>query len=241
MSLFGRAGFGKSFRIKRRDASAVRAEMRDEVEAHLALCVDQLVRRGVPPDVAMLRARARFGDFDRAVTALCESATYREGHVQRREYWDAIRQDVTLSLRQIRRAPALTIAITLTLALGLGANLVVFGVADRLLLSAAPGVRNAGSLALLSLPQGHKRGNSPVSNFASYQDLRAARSFSAIAGYSFPSSMSLGRGERAEMVRVNGATASLFPLLGVTPAAGRFFTEDEDRPPRGSDVAVISY
>src|SRR4051794_5699353 len=106
-------GIRRLFRIRGGGADAVRAEMREEVEAHLALCTEQLIRRGIPADVALIRARARFGDFDATVQRLYESAILREGHVQRREFGEAFRQDLALSLRQMRRAPGFTTAVML--------------------------------------------------------------------------------------------------------------------------------
>ena len=57
-------------------------------------------------------------------------------------FTDAIRQDVHFALRGIRRQPAFTAAVVSTLALGIGANTMMFGILDRLLLQAPPHIAN---------------------------------------------------------------------------------------------------
>jgi len=66
----------------------------------------------------------------------------------------------------MRRAPGLAAAITMTLALGVGANLAMFGVANRLLLSPPSGLADADELRLLDLPQGRDLPRSPMTNWA---------------------------------------------------------------------------
>jgi hypothetical protein len=197
------------------------------------------MRRGVERGEALRRARERFGDFEAAMNTLYHSAETREGIMRRRELVSAVRQDLILSLRQLRRSPAVAVAITVTLALGIGANLVVFGIADRLLLSPPVGVERADELRLLDLPQGRDFPRSRVTNYATFIDLSAAESFASVGAFGFSSAMSLGTGPRAELVSVASASASFFPTLGVRPILGRFFLPQEDQPPHGEPVAVI--
>ncbi len=146
---------------------------------------------------------------------------------------------------QLRRAPAATITICATLALGIGANLVMFDMVDRLLLSPPPGVTDAATIRRVLLPQYDffTKGTitSPVTNYAAYQDLRTVSGLSAVAAFGFPQQLSRGAGRDASLAVVNAASASFFPLLGVRPYLGRFFSPDEDQPPAGSRVAVVSY
>lgn len=239
-----RGGFRRLFRVQRRDAVSIETEFRQEIEAHLALAVDQLVQRGVARDEAVLRARNRFGDFDDAMGGLMKSARQRETSMQRRDSWDAVQQDWRLAARQLRRAPALTAAIAVTLAIGIGANLVMFGVVDRVLLSPPPGIVGAQQLRRIRVPQfdivsGGSITN-PVTNYATYADLAGVKGFAGMAAYSFPEDVSLGSGRDASQAAVTGASASFFTVLGVRPTLGRFYSELEDRPPSGAPVAVVS-
>lgn len=233
------------FRIRPRGRAATTAEFRAEIEAHLALAAEHLVQRGVPVAEAEYAARQRFGDFDRTMRVLTESAMSREVAVQRREWWDASVQNARLATRQLRRSPALSIGVALTLALGMGANLVMFDFVDTLLLSPPPGISGAETVRRVSLPQYNffdgKTISSPTTNYAAYLDLRTVKAFSEVAAFGFPQDASLGRGRDASPITVNGASASFFTVLGAKPALGRFYSAAEDTPPRGSPVAVIGY
>ena len=232
------------FRLRPRTTRALEADLREEIDTHLALCIDALVRRGVSPDRAATLARERFGDFERSMQTLAVSARQREARMQRREWLDLVLHDLRHSLRQLRRAPGFTTTVVLTLALGIGANAVMFGVVDRLLLSPPLHVRDAERVVRLQMwsnRPGETSYASPVTNWVTYRDLATVPSFASLAAFGFPANMSLGRGRDAISVRTSEVSASFFPLLGVTPVLGRFFLEEEDRPPAGTPVAVISH
>jgi putative ABC transport system permease protein len=218
--------------------------LREEIETHVALCADALVRQGVPPERAATLARARFGDFDTSFQTLTASARHREGRMHRREWLDLVRHDLRYSLRQLRRAPGFSATVVVTLALGIGANAVMFGIVDRLLLSPPPHVVDSPRVVrvqIVSKRVGEEPYPSPYTNWLTFRDLAAVPAFARVAAFGYPADMSLGRGRDAISVKTNSASASLFPLLGVRPALGRFFLEEEDRPPAGTPVAVIGY
>lgn len=154
--------------------------------------------------------------------------------------------DARLALRGFVREPGWTAAVVLTLALGIGLNAAMFGVADRLLLSGPEHVRDPegiGRVQLTLQPPGLGVHQTGVFGYVVYDTLRrSGHSFESIAAYtSYEDGDILGRGADARRINRGEATASLFPLLGVTPAAGRFFTDREDDTVAPERVVVISY
>jgi predicted permease len=146
--------------------------------------------------------------------------------------------------RALRRAPRFTLLVTVTLALAIGMNAAIFGVADRLLLRGPDHVRHPDELVRLHLtvlPPNRSPFQSGILSFRAYQALRSVPALSAVAAYNSRGTISMGRGSDAELVTLGRATWSLFPTLGVQPVLGRFYDEDEDDPRGGSSVVVLGY
>ena len=105
-------------------------ELADEVESHLALHVDDNLRRGLPPDEARRQALIALG----GVEAMKEA--YRDqGTVPLVEHTI---QDVRLALRQLGKSPGLAVTAIVVLALGMGSCLTVFGFVEAALLRPLP-------------------------------------------------------------------------------------------------------
>ena len=158
-----------------------------------------------------------------------------------RHRFEAIRSDLSYAMRQLRRAPGFTITVLLAFALGIGANATMFGIVDELMFRPPAHVRAPNEIVTLVAGTatdgfGQRTSNYPV--FTAIRDHSAAFSqVAAVADLSVP----FGRGERAANLDGLLVSASYFPLLGVEPARGRFFREDEDVAPIGAPVAVISH
>ena len=141
---------------------------------------------------------------------------------------------IRLAFRSLTRAPALTVLVVFTLALGIGATTSVYSVA-RAALFAAPPYPDSDRLALVweREPGG---GESNV-GFATYQDLsRDDRVFESTAAMSYwTPTLSDG----AETTRLSGqrVTWRFFEVLGVTPMLGRSFLPEEDQ--RGANLVLI--
>ena len=151
---------------------------------------------------------------------------------------DSLVSDLRYGLRLLRKSPGFAFVTILTLALGIGANTAIYSVVDAVLVRPLP-YSDPERLVMvwedasdISFPR-----NTPApGNFASWKemnrvftDIAATRGASAILSLDGPPEQILGR-------RV---TANFFSVLGVEPAIGRTFTEDEDR--RGAAVTVISH
>jgi putative ABC transport system permease protein len=140
-----------------------------------------------------------------------------------------LRQDLVFALRQLRRNPGFTAATVLTLALGIGANTAIFSIVSGVLLRPLPfqdGER------LVQVKHGPP-GPGPETVFFSVPELADYRAQSrALASWMEYHSMSfilLGYGE-PDRVRTGVVSANAFDVLGVRPALGRPFREDDDRP-----------
>jgi putative ABC transport system permease protein len=158
-------------------------------------------------------------------------------------FLDILRQDVRYALRGIRRSPVFTITVIATLGLGLGANAAMFNVVDRLMFRPLAYLRDPDSVHRIYW-QTDNRGTTNTqltTYYTRYLDLkRWTRSFDALAAFS-ERDIAVGDGELARERRVGAVSASFFSFFDARPALGRFFTPQEDTPPRGADVAVISH
>ena len=153
---------------------------------------------------------------------------------------DGVAHDLRLALRTLARRPGFTLAAIVTLGIGIGANVAMFGVANLALFRPLP-YRDADRLVLgrTSWPGG---GIGWTVSAPDYYDVRdQARSFQsmgAITPFTYDVTLT-GTGD-AERVPLAWISPGLFRTLGVTPLLGREFTPDEgepDRPP----IAMVSY
>jgi len=149
-------------------------------------------------------------------------------------------QDARYGLRLLRASPLFTATAALSLAIGIGANTTIFSVASAMLLRPLPGLADPARLVDIGRTQ-EGRGFDTVSypNFRDYQQ-RTTTLSDLYACRVEPQPINLGDTQEAE--RIYGALVSgnYFRTLGVTPAGGRLFSDQDDRP-NGPPVAVISY
>ena len=157
--------------------------------------------------------------------------------------WSAFVQDFRYAARGLRNTPGFTWAVVITLALGIGANVAMFSIVDRLLFRAPPMLRDAAHVHRVYLGQtfrGKEGFNSSIP-YAQYVDLtNATHSFARTAVISSPD-VAIGVGSDAREMPVGAVSASFFGFFDAPPALGRYFTAREDQPPTGTPVAVLSY
>jgi hypothetical protein len=141
---------------------------------------------------------------------------------------DRILQDLRYALRTLRKSPGFTAVVLAALALGIGATTAIFTVVNSVLLEPLPFPNPGRLLALREIrPDGHLNPSVQTQNFL---DWRARnRSFERIAlMQQLP--MNLADANQADQVNGLRVSADFFPLLGVQPAIGRWFTKEEDQP-----------
>lgn len=216
----------------------------EEIDFHIASRIADLVRGGMSIDEARRLAEQEFGDMRRVRDELLSSTRRRAARRSRTELLRDLGGDVAYVIRSARRAPAAWLTTALTLGVGIGAAATMFGVVDQLLLRGPEHVRDPGALRRVYAHVRTKASGEFTTSFlgyAAYATLRDhARSVTEAAAYSVNEER-IGRGVEATKGQVGAATADFFPLLGVHPARGRFFSASEDAPPDGAHVLVLGH
>src|SRR5438477_8656398 len=145
--------------------------------------------------------------------------------------------DLRYAFRQLLKNPGFTAVAVLTLALGIGANTAIFSLVNAVLLRPLP-YPEPGQLVQLRAD----RPGSPSTfiGSATFVEVKAqSQSLARIAAYSGGDMTLTGAGP-AERIVSGTVTADFFPLLGVQPAVGRNFTQEEDTP-NGPRAAILGH
>ena len=146
-----------------------------------------------------------------------------------------IAQDVRIALRRLSKSPSFALPVVLTLAVGIGAATAIFSLVEGILLRPLPFAR-PDRLVLL----GDRLGSSP-NTIVSAREIEtysnATRALSSLGGY-VSTTFELTGGAVPQEIHACRFTASVFPILGVQPILGRFFTSQEES--AHLQLAVIS-
>jgi putative ABC transport system permease protein len=146
--------------------------------------------------------------------------------------------DIRHGARLLLRTPGFSAVAVATLAIGIGANTAIFSVVNTLLIQRLP-YAEADRLAIVwehNLPRDRKNNVVSPGNFIHWREMNHVFADIAAVGMTFNVTLT-GHGEPVELP-FQYVSASFFPIVGVQPQAGRWFSNEEDRP--GSRVAVIS-
>jgi putative ABC transport system permease protein len=152
---------------------------------------------------------------------------------------DSIWMDARLGLRALLKAPLFTVAVILTLGLGIGANAAVFTIVNRLLLKPLP-VRDPGGLYVLAVQ--HEGNQDPHNvSWLDYQDFKdRSGAFEALAAYNV-GFVGLSTNNRAERITVSYVTSDYFSMLGVTPAHGRLLQPGDATVPGADPIVILGH
>src|SRR6185503_11156696 len=147
--------------------------------------------------------------------------------------------DLKFAIRQLLKNPGFTAVAVLTLALGIGANTTVFSWTRAVLLHPLRGVADAERLVTLeTLTAAGGYIDSSYPDFRDYRDQSQSLA-GVIAFHDRP--LSFGTDEQPERVWAEFVSGNFFDVLGVKPAAGRFFLfEEQEEAPGKRSVAVLS-
>src|SRR5436190_9727965 len=210
-------------------------ELENELRFHLDRETEKHVRAGMSLADARRRARLEFGGVERIKDDVRDARGV--GAL------DRVTQDFRYAARMLRARPGFTAAIVLTLGLGIGANAAMFGIIDRLLFRApkyliAP--ERVHRVFVSYIWDAQPRTERSI-EYVRYTNLSAwtnAFDVTAVAAYR---NLAVGTGDAAREMPVAVTSASFFDLFSAHPVIGRWFSREEDKPPMGTTVAVISY
>ena len=143
--------------------------------------------------------------------------------------------DLRIALRQLRKSPGFAVTAILTLALGIGANAVVFSVLNALVLRPV-NVPNAQNLYMV------QRFQFPSQSYPDYLDLRDRnRTFESLVTYDIAGPVGVDTGGNASTAWPYLASGNYFDVLGIQPYMGRFFHAADEHGMNSAPYAVLSY
>ncbi|HYI92956.1 MAG TPA: ABC transporter permease [Bryobacteraceae bacterium] len=206
------------------------AAMSDELRFHLEQYTADLVRSGVTPEEAARRARIEFG----ALSSVKEECREAKGM----HFIEALYRQWRYAIRMMRKSPGFAATAILTLAICLGANLMIFAVIDSILLRPLP-LPEAERLVTIfnTYPKaGVDRDGSSLTNY--YERRGRIKAFASLALYR-PGTAIVGGPGATEREAITRITPDFFSAIGVRPAIGRAFTEEETTF-RTDSVAIIT-
>src|SRR3984885_10957649 len=148
-------------------------------------------------------------------------------------------QDVRVALRMLRKNPAFSAVVVLTLALGIGANTAVFSIVNSFLFSPLP-VRDSGRLIVMAYEDPKAAFPHEVSN-ADLRDFEAHSEVTSDMTAFLVNFAGLSTGDRSERVFVTFAQGNYFSTLGIQPALGRLFLPSEGETAGADPVIVLGY
>src|SRR6185369_10505611 len=229
-------------------------ELTDEIQSHIEMQIEDLVRQGMSPEEARYVALRKFGGVDQV------KETYRD---QRTLSWiETFFRDLRYGLRMLRRSPGMTAVAILSLALGIGANTALFSVVDAVLLKTLP-VQNPEQLVIFEWKSGRAfrlSGMSGTSNvdtdpggrglslfrfdvFEEMQKTQAGSTESPLSDlFAFGPlpEITVRVGEQPEVINGQAVSGNYYTGLRVNPSLGRMITVDDDQK-NAAPVVMLSY
>src|SRR5690242_14316936 len=215
------------FRKERRER-----ELSEEMESHLQLHIEDNLRAGMSPLEARRNGLIKLGGLE------ATKELYRERRGL--PLLETFIQDVRYALRALRKNPGFTTIAVVTLALGIGANVAIFSMVNALLLHPYD-FRDLDRLVHVWEDRGVDEGFdarriAPQDAVDLHSETQVFDGFTTYANGSF----NLSTNGEVQPVRGCRVSATFFDVLGVSPAAGRTFTQAEMQS-GADDVAIISY
>jgi len=155
-----------------------------------------------------------------------------------RNWLQTVLFDCRFAFRQVRKEPAVTATVVITLGLGIGVNTAMFSLLNGWLLRPLPVPSPQQVTVLASQQKEGSNGNFSYPDFLDFQ--RGDDSFSSLFGYAFGIGGLSADGEARE-IAYSSVTGNYFSALGVKPALGRLFLPGEGEKPGEELLVVLGY
>jgi predicted permease len=209
-------------------------ELDAELAAHLELATEENLQRGLSPQEARRQALIRFGGKQQAI----------EQHRDARGLpgLEVLIQDLRYAVRALFKNPGFTIAVVVTLALGIAVNATMFSMVSAFLLR-RPVVHEPDRVVVVTSinpARGYLPDANPVSapNYFAWREANDV--FSDVSAADEYRSSSLTAQGKPEALSSAAVSSNYFDVLGVAAHLGRTFSEGEDQPGR-DHVVILSH
>jgi predicted permease len=209
-----------------------------ELEAHLAIEIDERIARGVAPRDARAAARRKLGNI-----TMVREEIYQMNTVT---LLDSAWRDVKYGARLLRLNPAFAIVAVLSLALGIGANTAIFQLLDAVRIRTLP-VQDPRQLVDIRInDNGHGRtggfyGRAPMFTYPLFEQIRNRQdAFSGLAAWG-TATFNLTTSGEARPARGMWVNGEFFSTLGTKPLLGRLLEPSDDVRGCAAPGAVVSY
>lgn len=208
----------------------VERELDEELQFHLEHKIEEGVAEGLSPDEARHRALRAMGGLEQRKE---------EARDMRRVHWlTDFLDDVHYAARSLRRTPALTAFVVITIAIGIGMTAMPFSMLDALIFRPYPVPRPGDVVTLVSTSRDKSFDNF---SYREYRDIRErAKSYEGVVANAPLGAVGFSAVPGASPLVRGGMLVSgnYFRVLGVEPRLGRGFRADEDQVP-GRDAVVV--
>jgi predicted permease len=200
-------------------------DLADELEAHLQLHTDDNVRAGMCPDDARRHALLSLGGVE----------SVKEHYRDQRgiPMLEVILKDLGFGLRLLRKQPAFTFGAVATLTIGVAANVLVFSIANALVIRPLP-ISDPGQV-VRAYVDGYS--NTPYSDYVDYRDRN--QTLSGLAAFANVP-LVVRRDGAAEPVSATAVSGEYFETLGLPASVGRMIVQEDDRA-GAPGVVVLSH
>ena len=199
---------------------ALSEDVEREMAFHLQQRADELVARGMSPDLARAEARRLFGN-----------ATGHQENTRDRDvvgWLESLVADARYAMRGLRAAPGFAAITIASLALGIGANTAIFTLVNVAMFKALP-VPQPEELVSLQIYDGADRAKPVSFNGAAWDVVRAQQDvFSSVFAFGSTGQGDLSVGGESRPTSVGLVSGAFFSTLGVRPAVGRLLVDADD-------------